>query len=374
MKVLMRNPDLAHRGQLPVLSGDAVIRNNDLSTWSLKVNGNDRRSQRFQPGWGVQILDEAGNQILSGPATKISTDVSGDNRKNTLTIAGVSDDVFLADSLVIPNPPAGATATADLWKATGKAETVMRRLVNEQIGPASPADYRIPRLVVLPDLGRGRDVSVGERFTNLLDVLQAQATAGELQFRLRQNKQTLEFRIFVRRDLSKAVRLTRHNGAVGAYKSEREAPEATEIIVGGAGAGSTRKLWREPSPAGEWGRRVTKFLDRQSTSDSNELRQAAQTELKDKGEQASVTFEATDIPRLRYGRDFIVGDKITVDLDGSPIRDTLQIVELSWDSKGRTAKMQVGPTADDSKMNPANGVVLKLYKDIWAQVRRAQTR
>ena len=47
---------------------------------------------------------------------------------------------------------------------------------------------------------------------------------------------------------------------------------------------------------------------------------------------------------------------------------------MSWDEKGRVTKMQVGPTADESKLNPSTGVVLDLYKQIWAEVRRNQTR
>ncbi len=304
----------------------------------------------------------------------MKTVVSGDNRTRTLTISGVSDDTYLSDSLVIPNPTEGAEADSDLWKATGAAETVMRKLVNEQIGPSAPDDYRISDLVVMADGGRGAEVSVSERFTNILEVLQAQATTASLLFTVRQAGQELQFRISEPRDLTKAVRLTRHNGAVGEYSTERKAPEATEAIVGGVGSGATRKMWRVPSEVGDWNRRVTKFVDRQSTSDEDELQQAAENELENKGEKASVTFEANDIPRLRYGRDYVVGDKITVNLDESLIQDTLQVAEMSWDEKGRVTKMQVGPVADESKLNESTGTVLELYKKIWAEVRRNQTR
>lgn len=374
MKVLMHDPTLQHRGQLPVLAGSAVIRNNDFSTWKLEINGNDQRSERFDAGWGIQVIDDYGNQILSGPAVSIAHDVSADNKRRDLIIEGVSDNIYLADSLIIPNPHEGAEANADLWKASGPAETVMRKIVNEQIGPGAPDDYRITNLTLKPSQARGKTVSVSERFTNILEVLQDQAQNAGLLFGVRKNGRVIEFGVSEPRDLIRAVRLTRHNGAVGKYRSERSAPEATEAIVGGAGSGATRKMWRVPYPVGDWGRRVTKFVDRQSTSDSNELQQAAENELEDKGEKASVTFDANEIQRLKYGRDFVVGDRITIDLDGSLIQDTLQIVELSWSEKGRTAQMQVGPTPDESKLNPANGALLDLYKKVWAEVRRNQTR
>lgn len=370
----MHDPDLQHRGELPVLAGKTVIRNNDFSTWSIEVNGNNPRSERFQPGWGIQIIDDYGNQILSGPAVSIRTKVSDDNRTKTLTIDGVDDNIYLADSLIIPNPTAGATANADLWKTNGPAETVMRKIVNDQIGPGAPTDYRITNLTLLPNQARGKTVSVSERFTNILEVLQDQALAAGLLFRVRKNGRVIEFGVSEPRDLTRAVWLTRHNGAVGGYEAERSAPEATEAIVGGVGTGATRKMWRVANPVGDWGRRITTFVDRQSTSDSNELQQAAENELEDKSEKASVTFNANEIARLKYGRDFVVGDKITVNLDGSLIQDTLQITELSWDEKGRSAQMQVGPTADDSKLNPASGPLLDLYKKVWVEVRRNQTR
>lgn len=374
MKIQMRDTTLQNRGTLPVIAGTAVIRNNDLSTWSITVNANNDRSKRFQPGWGIRALDDFGNQIFSGPATSMKTVVSGDNETRTLMIEGVSDDIYLADSLILPNPAAGATANADLWKATGPAETVMRKIVNDQIGPAAPSDYKVPYLVLTANQSRGKNVSVSERFTNILEVLQAQATASKLLFGIDQDGQDLRFRIRMPRDLTKAVRLTRHNAAVGGYETEYSAPTATEAIVGGIGSGATRKMWRVANPVGQWGRRVTKFVDRQSTSDQNELQQAAEKELEDKGETASVTFEAKELKRLRYGRDFLEGDRITVDLDGALIQDTLQVVELSWDETGRSAKMQVGPAADESKMNKTTGPLLDLYKKIWSEVRRNQTR
>lgn len=374
MRVLMHDKNLQHRGSLPVISGSAVIRSNDVSTWSITVNGNDPRSDRFEPGWGIQVFDQFHNQLLSGPATSIKVSTSADSKTRTLNISGLSDDVFLMDSLVIPNPEEGAEANADLWKASGAAETVMRKLVNEQIGPGAPDDYRVEPLRVLTDQKRGKNVSLSERFTNILEVLQEQATAGELLFTARQNGREIEFQVSESRDLTRAVRLTRRNGAVGAYDSERSAPDATETIIGGVGSGSTRKLWRVANPVGDWGRRVTTFVDRQSTSDSNELQQAAETELENKGEKASVTFEAHETKRLKYGRDFLVGDKITVDLDGSKIQDILQIVEMSWDSTGRKLNMQVGPVGDDSKLNKSSGLILDLYKRVWSEVRRNQTR
>lgn len=371
MKVYMRNPALQFRGILPALAGKLVVRKNDVSTWSLTVNGNAKQWERFAEGWGVRISED--DFVLSGPATSIEENTAADNRTKTVTISGVSDATVLQDSLIIPNP-SNPLAQTNVWTASGKAETVIRKLVNEQIGPSAPADYKIPFLRLEADGLRGKNVSVSERFTNLLDVAQAQAAAGDLLFDIAQDGELAFLKFRTTRDHTKTIRLTRRNGAVKNYELTRSAPTATEVIVGGVGTGATRKLWREPGTVGDWNRRITRFVDKQSTADSNELKQAAQTELEDKAQTSSVTFEATDIPRKRFGKDFHIGDKITVELDGGKVQDVLQVAEVSWDAKARDVKLQVGPVADETKLNKASGELVALVKALRKQIRETQTR
>ena len=347
MRVLMRNPDLAPRGVLPVLSGKLVLRNTDVAAFSLDVNGNDTRALRLDKGWGVQILD--GAQVLaSGPVTKIVQKLDGDTPTRTLTVEGMSDMVRLSDMVTIPNP-ATPDAQADAWTGEGAGETVIRRLISEMIGPDAPAAYRVPGLVMADDLARGKTVHLATRFKPLLDEVQAQALAAGLVVDVVQNGTQILVRFREGQDLTRAVRLSRHNGAVGEATLTEEAPTVTEVIVGGKGEGSARALYRKAVDAGPWQRRITRFEDKGSSGGSSEMQQAAKTALDEGGAKAGVTCEIRDTARLRFGRDFTIGDRVTIDLGaGASVSDVVQIAELSWDEHGREVKLQVGPTADES--------------------------
>jgi hypothetical protein len=382
MQVLMRDPGLRRRGILPALEVKAIDRCNQLGAWSVTVNGNDRRWERFLEGWGVLI--QHGDWIMSGPAVEITEQASESSRERTVTIKGVDDKTVLDDSLTIPNPAEGATGKGtDLWKGSGVGETIIRRLINEQIGPGAPADYRIPHLILEPDRGRGATITVSTRWRNLLEEVAEQAQAAGLVFRVVQDGPNLVVKFEQGRNLARAVRLTRHNGGVGQYTLSRYAPDATEVIVGGVGSGATRKMWRVAKDTAPWGRRITHFVDRQSTADENELQQVAEEELKKGEAKSSVTFDARDIATARFGQNFQTGDRITVDLDDyTPdaeqttrrVSDVVQIAELTGSASGVDVRLQVGPEPDETKLNQASGELVALVKKLSSQTRGLQTR
>lgn len=377
MQVRMRNKDRKQRGTIQAPSGKLVLRNNGVSSWSIDVNANGANWDRFEEGWGVHISD-LGVRLTSGWATEIEDSETEDGVR-TLTLTGTSDESVLANSLVIPNP-SDPMAQVNQWTATGKAETVIRKLVDQQIGPSAPSDYKIAGLRLEPDLARGPDTSVSERWSNLLEVLQAQAQTANLLFHVKQEDEDLVFGVTEPRDLTRAVRLTRRNGGVKSYKLTRTAPTTTESIIGGIGSGATRKMWREPQGApdpGPWNQRITRFNDRQSTSKNEEMKQAAESELESGAAKSSVVVEAGETIAAKYGRDFGLGDKITIDLGRGKeglVQDTVQIVEYSWNENGSDIRIQVGPEPDESKMNQSSTKLVELVKKLSRQVRQQGTR
>lgn len=374
MQVMMSDGQLRPRGVLPVLAGKLVMKNNDIGSFQLTVNGNSPKAARFVPGWRVSILDDDGSVLGSGPATQIGQRLEDANRTRTDTLMGVTDHDVLATSVVIPNPTTPTDQT-EAWKGTGAAETVIRNLISAQVGPTAPATYKNPYLRLDDDRKRGSNVAVASRFKNLLEEVQDQLTAGNLIMDVYQSGTAIWVTFRQARDLTRSVRLTRKNSAVGSADLTMIAPTVTEAIVGGTGTGSARTLFRQSYGLGDWGRRVTQFIDRGSAGGSAEMQQAAKTALDEGVQKASVTFEANDIPRLRFGRNFKLGDKITVELgERATVMDTVQIAEINWDEKGRTVKLQVGPTADETKLNQATGPLMGVVKNLSKQLRETQTR
>jgi hypothetical protein len=365
----MRTPDLKPRGPLLATSGSVVLRNTGVATWKLSAQW-DERSDRLQPGWGVQILD--GNQpVLSGPATEF--ELAWQGQKRTLTASGISDMHLLQDMVVIPNP-ANPTDTKDAWVGSGPAETVICQLIGQQIGPAAPAAYRHGNLVIPATQGRGGKVNVSSRFKNLLEEVQAQAQAGKVLVDIRQDGLQLYVLVSVPRDLTRRVHLTRQSGAVGDYTLTQQAPTVNEVIVGGAGSGAARTLVRQASALDVWQRRIVKFEDKGSSGKSEEMQQAAKTALEEGVAKSSVTFDLNDTPARRFGRDFGIGDKVTIDLDGAQVTDTIQTAEITWDAKGRKIKLQVGPVPDESKLNQATGELVKTVQTLRTQISETARR
>ena len=145
--------------------------------------------------------------------------------------------------------------------------------------------------------------------------------------------------------------------------------------MGGVGSGATRKMWRVATDTAPWGRRITRFVDRQSTADENELQQAAEQELENGQAKSSVTFDANDLPHLKFGRDFIIGDTITVGVSGDAlVSDVLQVADIRLTVAGRDVRLQVGPVPDETKLNQASGELVAMVRRLSQQTRLLQTR
>lgn len=372
MRVLMRDTDLLPLGELRVTDVQAVVRRNDVGTWAATVNAIPGESwEDYGDGMGVLIEDEYAT--VSGP--HIEWEFDRDGGKRVLKLRGVDDNAVLAAHVIIPDPESPTDdQQVDVWRMTGPAETVMRTLVDQQIGPSAPADYRVPKLTLDPDQGRGSEVTVNARYDNLLETMQELAETGGVDFRVVQDGRRLVLRFREGEDLSRAVRLQEEQGGVTRLNLKRKAPTVTEVIVGGSGSGKTRKMWRATQPT-SWGRRITEFVDRPSTSDPNELQQAAEKALLDGQESVSVTFETADTKHIKFGRDYGLGDTITLHADMATVTDVVQVADISFQRGARRASAQVGPVADESKLaenSPIPALLRKRLAELSQMVRRRQ--
>lgn len=373
MRVLMRDTDLLPLGELRVKDVQAVSRRNDVGTWQVTVNARPGESwEDYADGMGVLIEDD--DTTISGP--HIEWEFERDGGRRSLKLRGVDDNTVLADHIIIPDP-ANPTddQEVDVWRMTGPAETVMRALVDAQIGPSAPALYQIPNLTLDPDLGRGSEVTVSGRYENLLETMQELAETGGVDFRVVQVGRRLVLRFREGEDLSRAVRLREEHGGITRLTLKRTAPTVTEVIVGGLGSGATRKMWRDTQPT-SWHRRITDFVDRQTASDENELQQAAEKALADGQEAVSVTFETADTKNIKYGREYGIGDTITLHADMATVTDIVQVSDMSWHHGSRTVSVQVGPVPDESKLAENSPIPAKLRKrlsELSQMVRRRQT-
>lgn len=373
MEAKIFDQTLAFRGTLPVIGGQAVLRNTDVSTFSIDINANSAMWERFERGWHVLIEDE-GQQILTGIPDKITETASTGIRD--VTLSGQCHMRYLRDMITIPDPSTVVTSQKDsaYYKRSGRAETVVKDMVRSHVGQdARPENKRL--LVVDPDKGLGTQVAINSRFQNLMEEVKSLAVTGgiRVEARMVQAGTGHEIRLGVveGRDLRKAVRLSQINGALDGYTLEESAPASTRVLVGGQGEGTARTLILREGNPNDWGVNALQFQDRRDTDDVADLRQAGDETLEEGQASASITIDVNEIPHLRFGERFDLGDTVKVELNtGVEINDVVQSADITWAETGRTVKLQVGPVADDLD---APAWVKRVHK-LRSQLRRIQAR
>lgn len=323
------------RGTLAPLAGKAVLRHNDISTYTFTLDGRDPLAQRLTKGWALLTTDTGIR--FSGAIQAFHTEATG--QLLTTTVTGRDELHRLADRVIYPNPARGGDAQDRArYEAKGAAEAVLKKLVTLNAGAEALEPRRSPRFQVEPSSGRGNRVAVSERFSNLLEVAQKIASQGGLAFTAtHEDDGQVRFRTRVPRDLTRQVRLP----ATG--ETKLEAPTVTAVLMGGQGEGASRRISMHSRDYG-WGHRVEVFKDRRDTDDTEAIAGDAAEFLADSSETNSATLQIQEGAHRQFGTDYRLGDLITVELGNTSISEALLEAEVTWTPLGREISLKVGQT------------------------------
>ncbi|MDG4801726.1 hypothetical protein [Micromonospora sp. WMMD980] len=268
---------------------DITLKFNEPDVATLTVPTDGLSVAQLAPGNRLVVMRDPapalgypGEVVIAGPieqpgAQKWSID-GADTGSGTTTIACASDLASIVAEVAYPDPAHAITAQATGRRtfAATKAETMMRQLVSENVGPSAIAARRIPGLTLAADGGRGASVTAGFRLDPLGDALRSVALAGGgLGFRTRQATvgASVVFEVYQPRDLRGQVRFSRGLSNLLSYSYTPAAPTATVAIVGAQGEGVDRNFTEVVSAAAStWGRMVT-LVDRRDTDDPTETTQ-----------------------------------------------------------------------------------------------------
>lgn len=371
MRAFMYTPGFHRRGILPTLGGKAVLRNNDVSTFSLEVNGDDLVSTRFEKGWRIVINDEE-TQLIAGAPNRLGRKSAGGVQG--LELSGVDDKSWLKQMITLPNPSNLANNQSEdaYYKATGPADTLVYDLVRRHTGQNARAEYKRPLTILSPGLG-AKALSVNSRFKTVLEEVQTLALQGDLVTRFEQHDDLQKTVMSIERgqDLSRVIRLAESNAGLTGWDMSSEAPTVTQVLVAGQGEGENRTLKLVEGNTNDWGFWALQFQDRRDTDDAAQLVQAGEETLEEGREKAAITLEVEETENKRFGKDFWLGDTITVQLaDGSSVTDIVQVADITWDATGRTVKLTIGPILDEQDAPRWVGLVRRLD----SQIRALQTR
>lgn len=274
------------------------------------------------------IVVRDGITLFSGP-------VAGKSRvwneeEDTLTFTGSDDSIWLSRHLAYANPnvnPSGAetnffpffplrlqsAAPIQYDVRKGKAETIIREYVYYNMGQGALPERRLKGLILDENLGRGKSVKGSGRFQPLQELVSSLAlSGGDLGFHIIQNGNNLEFRVYEPSKKTKTAVFSPLLGNLKGFEYSLEDSEVNYIIAGGDGVGYSRIFMETGSASISKYGRFESFIDKSDTSDTEEIQQAIDEELAEKAEKMSLSISPVDTEQLAFGRDYRLGDKVSV--------------------------------------------------------------
>lgn len=353
LTIEVRDANLERVGQITAseLPGfEAVLRFNNVGSWSLSLPANHYLAEAIRtPGAGI-ILTGPNGVLLSGPMRSVTVDKSSNDLVGTVKVEGTDDSVILGERLAYPTP---TTANVELQtsaydKRIGVASTVMRAYVNANIGPAAPAERRVPNLTVGNDPVAGSTVYGSARFDVLGELLTELSSVDGLGFDVLQQDTDLEFKVYQPEDKTGTVRMDIANDTLSSTRFSYSAPGSTVAIVAGQGVGEERvfrQVTTSESVAAEnaWDRRIETYIDQRQTDIVEELVQAGLEKLAEEGEtQISLEVTPSSDLTMEYGVDWDLGDRVTVVVDEEELQAVVTSVAMRIESEGLYIGATVG--------------------------------
>ena len=365
LRLFARDASLRRTGQIEdYRTLTTPLRFNKVSGWVLTLDAASAGARLLTRGAGL-IVERDGVTLLSGPVTGLETVLDAD--RETLVVTGVDDTVWLDRRLALP-VPAGPPYTAAAYDTTsGPAETVMQYYVDRNLGPAATAARRLAGLTLPADQGRGSTVYGAARFHTLLELLQTLALAGgDLGFRIVQVGTGLQFQVYAPADRTKTALFSRDFGNLRGYQYKLTVPTADYLYVAGQGEGTARTIV-EGSDAAAVARdgRFESFVDQRDTADPAALAQSLTENLAEKAATTSLSLSPIDTAAVTFGRDYLLGDRVTAVIGGTVIKDVVREVVLGIAGDGVERLTPVVGTP-----NASNPAVPDLFDRQAAQERR----
>jgi hypothetical protein len=358
IKLLVAGPD--YRPLAPLTTWSSIeatptLRDNGVGTLVIPA---DERIYNLLTGTGNRLhLYYQGRTWLCGPITTVEQPEEG-GVPGQLTCTWVSDMTWLGRRLTYPSPSKESTDTTQPanYTATDIAETVLRNLVDLNIGPGALPARQKSGLVLetahSPLLGSSVSVTAPMSQT-LKDSLAAAAVAStpNLGFDLVLDDAVpqLVFRVWAPVDRSNRVRYTRGLNNVTSADVTSTMPTATVAIVGAEATTVTTdtstedttekpgKVWERSADADTltaWGRQevwVSSSADSEATQAAQDSQSQQDGDLAVLNGSYSVTVDAQviDTPGRQYGVDYQLGDTVGYNPPlGEPITQVVQSVTL----------------------------------------------
>lgn len=369
--------------RIGVITGDylvgfnCVLRYNSIGTWTLSLPANHRlQSAITSPGAGI-VVTLLGNTLFSGPMTWYQTTQTVTDQVGITQVTGLDDSVLLRDRLAYPTPStADVTLQTSAYDArSGVAETVMKQYVNVNMGSLAPAARQASRFTTQGDFGRGVTVSGSARFDILYELLQGLAAASlqggtALGFDVLQVGTGVQFQVYAPTDRSSLVRLDIANNLLTETVYSTAAPKTTRAIVGGQGDAAARAFIERTSTTSltaetAWGRRIESFVDARSSTTTAQLQTDGDDRLGTDGKaQITASVKPTDNTAMLFGRDWFLGDTVSVVIGSLTLAAVVTELAISVDVDG----VRLYGTIGEPKLQTYEQQILNIQADLASRL------
>ncbi|MFJ6729363.1 siphovirus ReqiPepy6 Gp37-like family protein [Streptomyces sp. NPDC091281] len=376
LRVYIRDPSLQRLGQVTDHTQiTCVPRFNAIGAMVLEVSADSPSAPLLVEGNGLIVKTSSGQTVLSGPIRTVDWSRSRtDSGGGKLTVGAVSDDEILARYTCWPAPAlAIGSQSAAIYKInTAAVETGMRDLVNLNAGPGALVTRKNPLLTLATNGLHGPAlVRQVNQFDNLLVTLQDIAAAAGLGFRVIQVGGGLQFQVYAPVDRSGTARLSFGLGNLADANYTTTPPTCTRAVVVAGGSSSPRvcKTYDRADPLFP-GLVLEQFVDLTSVDTASvdlaaQMDQAGAEALASGAGQGSLSVSPIDIPNLRYGRDYNVGDTVAAQLRGGDwFADVVREVTLTSSASEASVKATVGGDTGSNAVSRIYQYIAQLKREL----------
>lgn len=307
------------------------------------------------PGYSFSTNSQPGTGTTSGPVTAPGP---------LITLGGADYLALVANRIAFPDPTKswlGQTA-AGAKTYTGPLENVIKSLVTDNVGPNAVVARKVDLLDIDIPQGAGGTVKYIVKFAqsvdlNLMDIIRTLiGTGGPMGVRIVRQGQRLLFQTYVPTDRTATAYFSPDIGNLTSVALSLTDPTATTVLTQAGAAPLFFATSENPNPETDWSR-IEVYNDQTGQTDPTQAQQAATDALTQGQPAPSLTMTATDIPLLTFGRDYFLGDIVSVEpRPGDVYSDIVTSVALNCDATQQpsiSVVPTVGYPSDPGSIDPS---------------------
>ncbi|MEU0159027.1 siphovirus ReqiPepy6 Gp37-like family protein [Streptomyces sp. NPDC006261] len=394
-RVEVRDKDLNRVGVIDTwLQLDIIVRFCAQGSWKLLVRAGTEQAELLQRGGGVAIYqDGVENPIVTGQIEDFQKYFTTQQHSSmgSLFVGGSCDNKLAYSRLAFPDP---SKSVAQQYSSPIHVRTVNTPSssavwdeLEKSMGSTAVLNRRIPGVNIGTKPTFGGTVNDTLRYDVIGEKLAGWCEAKKLGYRFLYdpNTRSIDLDIFAPRDLSKEVRFSTDLGNLREFIWTLSAPKITRVIVACQGEGKARYLYQkiDTEAETEWGMQIEHFIDRRDLpivtdmatgnpvkasldvttaefeSALEAVKLSADEALKEGERNGNFQIYPIDTEQVKFGRDYFVGDIVTVAVDGVEYSDMVREVDITVDDGGNA--VTVSPKIGEQ----GSGDPLNLYKTVF---------